>query len=364
MKLSKEFKIGVFSIIALSFLVIGFNYLLGINLFKKNREYVVFYENVKGLKPSNPITYRGVEVGLVKSIDFVGNNLDSVKVTIQIDHDQFLMKMKTQATLGSDGFLGGMKIDLAYGDTALQIAAVGDTLIPLIERDIQEAIGAEVAPLKKRAEELIGTIDSVITTITAFWDESTSEDISQSVAGVKRAIIQFEHTAIKLDTLIASERARLSRIFRNVESITENLSENNQNITNTMNNMSDFSNKLEGIDVQKTLNKAEETLGKLNLIVGQINSGEGTLGSLIYNDSLHTAILETNAYIKLLVDDIRNYPNRYLHFSIFGSREKGPVKLNSNEAKELKKLLDDPNSGEYRRFTTDEMDSLRNKLMK
>ena len=187
--------------------------------------------------------------------------------------------------------------------------------------------------------------------------------MSESVAGVRRAILQFEKTAIRLDTLVASERVRLSRIFRNVESITKNLSDNNEEITTAIGNISTFSNELKDVKLQTTIAKAEDAFTMLNLIISKINSGEGTLGNLIYNDSLHSAILETNAYVQLLVEDLRNYPNRYIHFSLFGSREKTP-KLNSKEEKLLKELLDLKKSGEVRRFSDEEMDSLRLNVFK
>lgn len=369
MKLSKEFKIGVFVLVAIALLVVGYKYLEGINLFKKNREYVVFYNSAEGLTPSNPVIYKGVQVGLVKAINFDGNRQDSVRVTIMIDHPEFEMRKFTTAKLSSDGFLGGKRIDLIYlpkdtiGNRDTIIAKIGDTLRADVEQDLADAINEQVAPLKKKAEDLIGTIDSVVTTITAFWDESTASNLSESVAGVRRAILQFEQTAIRLDTLVASERMRLSRIFRNVESITQNLSDNNDNITAALGNINTFSDELKDVKLQATISRAEEAFTKLNLIISKINSGEGTLGNLIYNDSLHSAILETNAYVQLLVEDLRHYPNRYLHFSIFGSREKTP-KLNSKEEKLLKELLDLKKDGQLRRFTQEEMDSLRQNVFK
>lgn len=330
-------------------------------MFAPNKEYTVYYKDVRGLSPSNPIMYRGVQVGLVKDVSFVGKNLDSVKVTVQIDHEQFLMKMNTQATLGSDGLLGGMKIELVYKDTSLDLMAQGGVLIPATQKDLTQEVSDQVLPLKLKAESLIATIDTVVTSINTFWNGSASTDFEQSLGSVRRALFQFERTAVRIDTLVASEKTRLSRIFKSVECFTDNLCKNNDNITNTLTNVTSFSEELKKVELEKTLRQAEETFTKLNLIVGQINNGEGTIGNLIYNDSLHTAILETNATLQLLVNDFRNYPNRYFHFSIFGSREKTP-RLNSKEEKELKELLDLQKSGKLRRFTNEEMDSLRNKV--
>ncbi len=362
MKLSKEFKIGVFTIIAGILLFVGFQYLKGFDMSKPNKEYTVYYKQVGGLTTSNPVMYRGLKVGLVEDVDFVGENSDSVKVTILIEHDKFEMKENTIATLGSDGLLGGMKIELEYTNPNADRLAQSGVLISARQKDLTQQVSDQVLPLKIKAEGLIGTIDTMVTTLNALIGGSISTDMEESFAGVKRAILQFEKTAIRIDTLVKSERHKISSILNNVNAITTNLSENEENITNTLSNTSTFSDELKKVELEKTLKQAEETFTKLNLIMSQINSGEGTLGSLIYNDSLHSAILETNAYVKLLVDDIRNFPSRYLHFSVFGSRSKGPVKLNSNETKELKDLLNDPNQGDYYRFSKEEMDSLRKKV--
>ncbi len=359
MKLSKEFKIGVFTIIAGILLFVGFQYLKGFDMSKPNKEYVVYYKNVGGLTASNSVMYRGLKVGQVKDVYLVGDNSDSVKVTILIEDDKFEMKQNTIANLGSDGLLGGMKIELEYTNVNAQKLPQAGVLISAKQKDLTEQVSEQVLPLKLKAEGLIGTIDTMVTTLNALIGGSISSDMEESFAGVKRAILQFEKTAIKIDTLVSSEKHKISNILNNVNAITTNLSENEENITNTLNNTSTFSDELKKVELEKTLKQAEETFTKLNLIMSQINSGEGTLGSLIYNDSLHSAILETNAYVKLLVDDIRNFPSRYLHFSVFGSRSKGPVKLDSKQTKELKKLLDDNSNGDIRRFTDQEMDSLR-----
>jgi phospholipid/cholesterol/gamma-HCH transport system substrate-binding protein len=359
LKLSKEFKIGVFTIIAGILLFVGFQYLKGFDMSKPNKEYVVYYDHIAGLTPSNPVTYRGLKIGSVKTIEFVGDNSDSVKVVVLIDDDQFEMKQNTIAKLGSDGLLGGMKIELEYVNIHAKELKQGGILLSEREKDLTAKVNDQLLPLKIKAEGLIGTIDTMVTTLNALIGGSISSDMEASFAGVKRAILQFERTAIKIDTLVSSERYKISSILNNVNAITSNLSDNEENITNTLNNTSTFSDELKKVELEKTLRQAEETFTKLNLIMSQINSGEGTLGSLIYNDSLHSAILETNAYVKLLVDDIRNFPSRYLHFSVFGSRSKGPVKLDSKQTKELKKLLDDNTNGDIRRFTNAEMDSLR-----
>ena len=359
MKISKEFRNGLFAIIAFALLIVGYKYLSGTNMFKSNREYVVYYPNVGGLQPGNPITFRGVEIGLVKDVQFAGDNFDSVRVTIIIDHDQFRMKEKTSATLGSDGFLGGRKIDLKFGDTSLAFARQGDILIPLMEKDLQDQIQEQVAPLKKKAEDLIATIDTVVRTITAFWDENTTRNISSTVAGFKNAVQDFSYTAATVKELVTSQQGKLASIIANIMSISKNLADNSENITTSLANISSFSDQLKQSQFQETLLMAQDAIAKFNLIIAQINSGEGTVGNLIYDNELHKELVETNAYLQLLVDDIRNFPNRYLHFSIFGSRDKG-IKLNKDETNALKDLLDLQKTGELRRFTNSEMDSLMN----
>jgi phospholipid/cholesterol/gamma-HCH transport system substrate-binding protein len=336
LKLSKELKIGFVVVLGLVLLLIGVNYLKGKNLFAENSEYYVFYENVDGLTQSNPVMLNGLQVGLVKDVVYEPES-GLIKVTITIDNPDIPVTLGTICTIKGD-LLGSKRIDLLVKKGASQ-AEYGDTLVAGLEKSLQESINEQVAPLKRKTEQLISSIDSILITITAFWDENTANNITASVSGARKAINRLEITIGRLDTLVAGQSGKISRILTNVETTTKGLAENTSKISKTIDNVATFSEQLKDVELRTAITKINSAADEIQTMVQKVNRGEGNLGLLIHDDSLYESLLETNASLQLLINDIRNYPSRYLHFSVFGSREKNG-KLNSQEEKYLKDLLD------------------------
>lgn len=360
MKISREFKIGLLVVTAICVLVWGINYLKGLDLFDKNREYTVYYKNSENLVKSNPVMYNGMQVGLVESVTLMPGERacdDSMKVVFTISEDKLRLIKGAEARIESD-LLGSKSINIVQPNCdsiagKIEHLAMGERLIGTKQKSLSDEVSEQVLPLKIKVEGLIGTVDSLVTSISSFWDAGASKDMSESVAGVRRAILTFEKTATKIDTLIASERARLSKIFINVEAITKNIADSKEEITKSVENIATFSDELSKVKLEAMIAKAEKTFDELNLAVNQINSGEGTVGQLIYGDSLHNELIETNAALQLLLNDFRQYPNRYFHFSVFGGREKTP-KLNSNEEKYLKQMMNLKDGEKLIRFSAEE----------
>lgn len=358
MNISRETRVGFFVVIALIGLFIGFKYLQGLNMFDKNREYKVKFDDVRGLTENGAVMYRGIRVGLVKSIELDKDN-DSLDVTIIISNDRLKIMKGAQALLKGD-LLGTQSLVISFPDSAAKnLIPQGGYLLGRKETELSEQLNEQIIPIKRKAESLIANLDSVVTSINAFWDTETSGNVSESVDGVRRAILSFERTANRIDTLVKSEKNRISKIFRNVDAITTNLSENNEAITSTINGLDTLANKMARLEFDNIIECAEKSLCKIQLIVDQINSGQGTLGNLVYNDSLHDEIIQTNAYLQLLIKDIKNFPSRYMHFSIFGSRVKGAA-LTPEEETVIKKMVQ--SDGQIRRFTEEEYEKIMHEI--
>lgn len=358
MKISRETRVGFFVVIALIGLFIGFKYLQGLNMFDKNREYKVKFDHARRLTENAGVYYRGIKVGLVKSIK-LDKDQDSVDVTFIVSNDRMKVWEHGEVLLDGD-LLGTQSLILNFPDTnETEVLAVGGYLRGKLSAELSDQLNEQIIPIKLKAEKLIANLDSVVTSINAFWDTETSGNVSESVEGVRRAILSFERTANRIDTLVKSEKNRISKIFRNVDAITTNLSENNAAITSTISNLDTLSSKMSKLEFDNIIECAEKSLCKIQEIVDQVNSGQGTLGNLIYNDSLHDEIIQTNAYLQLLIKDIKNFPSRYMHFSIFGSRVKGAA-LSPEEETVIKKMVQA--DGQIRRFTEEEYEKIMHEI--
>lgn len=342
MRVSKEFKTGLVVIISLGVLFAGVNFLKGFRIFSNAFEFHAVYSEVDGLVSSNPVLMNGLKIGQVKSVKLDPKNPDRVVVTFIVDYPDLYVPKNSTAELISSDLLGSKAIRLNMGEAYSEndFAQSGDTLISTKEESLQESINKQVAPLKNKTEELISSVENIIVSVNAFWDTSAANVINESLYDVRAAVDNFGNLANQLNYLVADERARLGRIFGNIESISYNLKESNDRLTKIFTNVEDITDSLSQTNYKTTIDEANKTLAEVNSLLLKINNGEGTIGALVQDDSLYYELVKTNREVQDLVWDLRQHPNRYLHISVFGRKDKG-VKLSPREERKLKEILDE-----------------------
>jgi phospholipid/cholesterol/gamma-HCH transport system substrate-binding protein len=337
-KASKEIKIGLTVIVAIVFLIVGINYLKGINLFRSNRMFTAKYEQIDGLVTASPVIYKGMKVGQVTEVEIM-NGGEYINVTFVIDNDDIQIPVDSKATIFSSDLLGTRAISLDFG-TSKTMAEEGAVLTGANSQSLGDRVNQEIAPVKKKAEELLGSLDTLVTSVKTVIGDNQS-GLNASITSVQRTVKSLENTANTLEDFINEEKPKISATFTNVRSITNNLANNNDKINTIIDNFAKISNDVAKADLSKMIGELNATLGKVNNIIETIEKGEGSLGKLIKSDSLHNALLATNKKVQDLLDNITEHPTRYLHFSVFGAKEKG-LKLTAAEEKELKDLLKKP----------------------
>ncbi len=337
MKLSREFKAGVVVVFGIAILVVGVFFLKGVNLFGENRNYYALYDNVDGLGEATPVMVKGYKVGQVTEIRLIPERGNMILVTMLIDNPDLQIPKDAKARIYSaDLFTKAIEI---RDGTSEVMAQPGDTLLSDIQASIQEEVNKQVLPLKEKAEDLISSIDSIMAVVQAVLDKNVQANLTQSFESIRRSINALERTSLRIDTMIASEKVKVSNIMSNIQSITSNISKNNDELTATIKNMKIITDSIAKSDLTSTINNVNKTMGQVADITTKINNGEGTMGMLINNDSLYNALVNTNAELRNLLEDMRVNPNRYLHFSVFGRKDKNTVKLTPQELRNLKKLL-------------------------
>lgn len=315
MKYKREIGIGLIFIVALALFVWGFSFLKGFNLFKEQRVVYAVYEQVSGLDKANPVSINGLKVGQVSDIYFEPGFSGNIIVEITVE-TQIPIPRNSVALIYSSDLMGSKAIDLKLGDDSLYISN-GDTLSTRVEASLKEAVNQQIAPLKLKAEELIMSIDSVVTVIKAIFNEKAKENLSNSIASIEQTFANLESASYNLDTLVAAQKTKLSQIMINLESITSTISENEENIDNILTNFSSLSDSLAKAEIPRTFVKIDRVMGDVALIVEKINNGEGSLGMLINDEELYKDLQESAEQLHLLMEDIRINPKRYVRFSLF-----------------------------------------------
>ncbi len=322
MKIKREHKIGIVSIIALLLFIWGFTYLKGRDLFLKEKYYFAVYSQVSGLVEGSSVQISGLKVGRIEEIFFHPD--DALKVVVKFSIRKSVPVPKnTIARIFSSDLLGTRAIELKLGDSEV-LAEKGDTLISEIQVSISEEVSIQMLPFKKKAEDLMLSIDSVMAVIQYIFNENTRENIKNSFESIRQTISNLEQTSYSLDTLVAEEKMRISNIFANIESISLNLRKNNQQINNVIENLSSITDSLAKADIINVINNTNKAMTDVAEIVDKVNRGEGSLGLLINNDSLYKNLEKSSLDLDKLLLDMRVNPNRYVHFSVFGRKNTNP----------------------------------------
>jgi len=316
-KLSKEFKSGFIFLLAIVFLVYGLKYLKGLNVFQSNKPYYAIYDEIDGLQVGSAVRLNGFNVGMVNNIVLNENNNLFVTLNItEIDNipDNSLCRIVNQDLMGTKG------VSIILGNSK-SYAKSGDTLLSGIENSLQDEVNAQILPLKNKAEELIGSVDSLLTIVAAVLNKNTRNSLSNSIKSLDETFSILSSTMIKIDSMVYDNDARVTKILTNLESITLNLNDTNSGIKPILYNLSSISDSLSKSNFASLINN-------INKLSSDINNGSGTLSKLINDEKLYNNFEKSTSELADLIEDIKNNPKRYVNFSILGGTNKSFEKKN------------------------------------
>jgi phospholipid/cholesterol/gamma-HCH transport system substrate-binding protein len=305
MKLRKEVRIGLIITIVIAVFIWGLNFLKGRNIFTASTQYYAIFTDIGGLQKSSIVSASGYNIGQVSEIDFLPGRTNHILVEISINRN-FKISKNTVVEIYSIDFMGSKAVNLILGNSP-ELAHENDTLLSRFDGDLNTLVSKKLMPLKDKAENLIVSIDSVMTIIRHTFTPETQKDIRESIASLK--------------DLLKSQKIKVQAILENFESISENIQKSNKAITNTIDNLSQVSDSLAAADIKGAIDKTKAVLAKTDQILAKINDGKGTLGQMVNNDSLYLTIEKTLKDIDSLVTDLNRNPKRYVHFSVFGRKK-------------------------------------------
>lgn len=307
--MNKEFKIGLVVIIVISMLLIGVNYLKGLNILNNSQTYHAVYENIGGLEVGSSVMVNGYQVGMVGNIDLIIEKNQNLLVTFSLDKE-FNIATNSIARIVSQDLLGTKGVSLILGDASTYLE-VGDTLSSSIEGSLQEEVNAQILPLKIKAEELIGSMDSVMMIITAVLNKDTRDNLSNSLKSLDKTFALMSETMLKVDHIVTVNDERISMVITNLASISSNIENSNGAIKTILTNFSIISDSLVKADIATTLQN-------FNKITTKINNGEGSIGLLMKDDKIYKNLEQSTKELAELIEDIKKNPSRYMNFSIVG----------------------------------------------
>ena len=302
MKLSNEIKTAILVLSGILMFVVGFSYLKSNNIFSSDRTFFAIYDDIEGVSVGTPVTVSGFNVGSIQDISFYQNTMD-ILVKFRVENKVKFSK-NSVAQIYETGLIGGKALAILPNNGPL--AQSGDTLRSSIAPGLTELVNDKLSPLQEKIESTFVSADSLLKNINNVLDVNSQNQIKESFSQLSDLAINLKESAENLNSIINSNEIKINDIVSNVD--------------NFSSNFSSLSNSFS--DVEVIIGNLTKTSNNLNSIIDEISSGDGTFNQLIYDDSMIKSLNEASNNLNLLMEDLRLNPKRYVHFSLFGKKNK------------------------------------------
>ncbi|MAK10239.1 MAG: hypothetical protein CBD72_03650 [Flavobacteriaceae bacterium TMED212] len=310
MKINREIKTAILVLGGIALFIYGFSFLKGNSIFKNSKTIHAVYDEVEGLMTGAKVSINGLSVGKISRIDFLPNTT-KILVTMEV-RQKLNISSESAAMLYETGLIGGKAISLIPLFDPKNILKEGDTLEAKVKPGLTELINRQIEPLQIKIESMLSSADSLFAGVSNVLDNDTQNNLKNTL----------ENLSITIQNLNKASLAAVEILDRNQHQINATFS----NFKETSDNLKIITDSISNAQISYTIKEFTKTIEGLNSIVSSIDSGKGTAGKLINDETLYQGLNDATTELQTLLSDLKNYPKRYVHFSLFGKKEKPYIK--------------------------------------
>lgn len=316
MKVSNETKIGALTAIAITLLILGFNFLKGKNLIEKKATLYISFKKVNGLNMADVIKINGLKVGGVEDMQETDPNLTGIVVAfhltraINIPNDSYAQVVTNP--------LGNAYIELVMGSSS-RFLKDGDTLRSVETKGLVQNLQDQLAPTIENLNKSLKALEETVTRVGNVFDAEAQQNIGKTLSELAMATDQ-------INNMLAPGKGSIAKSVENVADVTSNIKKSNDSITKMIGNLTKVTRELSEAEIGQTVQTLDQAANQLKTLLKNINDGNGTLGKLTKDDVLYKNLSSTSNSLNILLQDIRMHPKRYVQLSVFGKKDKsGPL---------------------------------------
>lgn len=299
MKLTKEIKIALVAIVGILIMYFGINFLKGMNLFSTNNTYFITFDDIQGLGASTPIYADGYKVGTVDGLEYDYKENGPIKVKVDIIKD-LRIPQGSKAEIVKD-LMGNLQVNLLLANNPRERVEPGGIIPGAVNGGMMDK-AANLVPV---VEKMLPKLDSILTSVNALLADPA---LAASLHNVETITSNLTVSTRELNTLMAGLNKQVPGMIGKANGVLDNTNRLTANLAS--------------LDVQGTLNKVNQTLESAHQFTEKLNSNQGSLGLLVNDTKLYDNLTSTMGHADSLVIDLKAHPKRYVHFSVFGRKDK------------------------------------------
>lgn len=299
MKLTKEIKIALVAIVGILIMYFGINFLKGMNLFSTNNTYFITFDDIQGLGASTPIYADGYKVGTVDGLEYDYKENGPIKVKVDIIKD-LRIPQGSKAEIVKD-LMGNLQVNLLLANNPRERVEPGGIIPGAVNGGMMDK-AANLVPV---VEKMLPKLDSILTSVNALLADPA---LAASLHNVETITSNLIVSTRELNTLMAGLNKQVPGMIGKANGVLDNTNRLTANLAS--------------LDVQGTLNKVNQTLESAHQFTEKLNSNQGSLGLLMNDTKLYDNLTSTMGHADSLVIDLKAHPKRYVHFSVFGRKDK------------------------------------------
>lgn len=299
MKLTKEIKIALVAIVGILIMYFGINFLKGMNLFSTNNTYFITFDDIQGLGASTPIYADGYKVGTVDGLEYDYKENGPIKVKVDIIKD-LRIPQGSKAEIVKD-LMGNLQVNLLLANNPRERVEPGGIIPGAVNGGMMDK-AANLVPV---VEKMLPKLDSILTSVNALLADPA---LAASLHNVETITSNLTVSTRELNTLMAGLNKQVPGMIGKANGVLDNTNRLTANLAS--------------LDVQGTLNKVNQTLESAHQFTEKLNSNQGSIGLLMNDTKLYDNLTSTMGHADSLVIDLKAHPKRYVHFSVFGRKDK------------------------------------------
>lgn len=313
MKVSNETKVGILTIVALTILILGFNFLKGKDVLTKRKKIYAVFGDLGPLSKSNEVKINGYVIGSVYELEAKDKMVSGVVATINLTEDVNIPK-DSRAYISSP-LVGSSFIIIEKGNST-EFLEPGDTLLTRVDAGILDDVKAQLTPTLSKVRGVLDTLSVTLSGVNGVINSEARTNLQQTLANLNRA-------SSALNGLLDNQTGPLAATLNNARDITTNLKNNNDSINRIISNAKQFSDQLARVAIQPTIDSLNAMIADMKSSLSKLKTSEGSLGALLNDRTLYDKLNDLILSGEILIDDLRANPRRYVNLSIFGRRDRG-----------------------------------------